>query len=169
MIELVGFQYYRERNIIFGTCATCHGIVSAVAGTPTKLTCTCDSTEYRKLPINYLIHNKPGMIIYKLTDSTTEKSFIGVIVTSDTKKPEQKIEEELEYIRVFREFKIDPKLKELLRGSQPEIDVQLLSTPKSFMQAMIEEKLYIRKYQTLKPNGYNQVPILETLMNWNKK
>lgn len=109
------------------------------------------------------------MIIYKLTDFNTDKTFIGVIVTSDTKKPDKKIEEELNYIRMFRDFKIDPKLKELLRNSQLEnVGIKLLSTPKSFMQAMIEEKLYIRKYKSLKPHGYNQVPILETLMNWNK-
>lgn len=169
MINLLTFQYYRKQNVIFGRCSRCHSVVAKPLKTPFKLTC-CGTAEFDKLPLYYLIKNRPEMIVYKLTDFDTDKTFIGVVVTSDTKSPDKKVEEELNYIAKFRTFKIDPSLKELLRTSQlSSVGVKILSTPKSMLQAMIDEKLYISKYNSMVPNGFNQVHIIETLMNWNKK
>lgn len=110
------------------------------------------------------------MIIYKLTHVNTGKTFIGVIITTATKNLDKVVDQEVRYLRDFREFKINPKLKKALKSyGVGDFTTEILSTTKSLTSAMIEEKLYIGKYKALKPNGFNQVPMIETLIKRTKR
>lgn len=104
------------------------------------------------------------MIIYKMTNHNTDKSFIGIVITPEKKKLAEKIAEEIKYIRDFRRFQIDPKLKKDLSEDMENLDFEVLSTPKSLSAAMLDEKLYINMHNTMTPDGYNKVCMVETLI-----
>lgn len=108
------------------------------------------------------------MVIYKLTHVETGKNFIGVVITTATKNLDKVVEREVDYLRDFREFKIPKGLKRKLKKGE-DFEWNVLSTTKSLTSAMIEEKLYIGKYKALKPNGFNQVPMIETLIKRTKR
>lgn len=170
MIQLIGTGYYKNVNYIIGHCHSCREMAFGILTDNTTIKCECKTLTLRKPPLYYLKSNKCPMVIYKLTHVNTGKHFIGVIITTATKNLERIVDQEVKYIRDFREFKISPKLKKALKSyGVGDFTTEILSTTKSLTSAMIEEKLYIGKYKALEPDGFNQVPIVETLIKRTKR
>lgn len=168
MIRLIGTGYYGKVNYLFGECDYCGAPAIGVIQDRPFIQCECEKQVMRKLPLYYLkSEGFPIMIIYKLTHKPSGKNFIGVIVTGKKKTEKEiskAIDNEVNYLRDFRTFKISPELKKKLK-SDDEFTIKLLSTPRSMTKALIEERLYIHKYDALKPNGFNVAPYLTAIKN----
>lgn len=169
MIRLIGLDYAFGLNIVIGKCTTCYELRCGKLSQPLILSCTCGSTEFEKPPLYFLTNTTPTMIVFKFTNHNTDKSFVGTIITPEEKNPESKILPEIKYIRDFRTFKISKQLKKDLADDIENLEWEILSTPKTLLSAMIDEKLYISKYDTLHPNGYNTCSIIETLIKKTRK
>jgi len=151
-MNLITFFYRNDINYLVFQCSKCKGLQVKSLRLPIKTQCSCDHVKYEfteKLPLHYIIHNKPEMKVYVVENKKTGKQYIGSIIGNDS------IKSELDRLS-RKDLRLCPALaKDIQELGIEHFSIKMLMETASILSLEMSESLYINGYNTMEPSGYN--------------